>query len=69
MMMYIIVFKGKEAIRLALDFIKTFPCGEARYCWLSYEPENSVARKLYQSFGFAETGEKDGNELIAILEL
>ena len=32
---------GKEAMKLALDFIRTFPCGEARYCWLSYNPENA----------------------------
>lgn len=60
---------GRKAIELALDFIKTFPCGRAEYCWLSYEPENDAARKLYSSFGFVETGEKDGEELIAILEL
>ena len=60
---------GKEAIKLALDFIRTFPCGEASCCWLSYEPENHVARKLYQSFGFIETGDKDGDELIAVLKL
>lgn len=60
---------GKEAVRLALDFIRTFPCGEASCCWLSYEPENRVARKLYQSFGFIETGDKDGDELIAVLKL
>ena len=60
---------GKEAVRLALDFIKSFPCGEAEYCWLSYEPENSVTRQLYRSFGFEETGEMDGEELIAALKL
>lgn len=60
---------GKDAVRLALDFIKTFPCGAADYCWLSYEPENEIARKLYESFGFNETGEMDGEELIAILKL
>ena len=60
---------GKDAVRLALDFIKTFPCGAADYCWLSYEPENEIARKLYGSFGFNETGEMDGEELIAILKL
>lgn len=60
---------GKEAVGLALKFVKTFPCGEAEYCWLSYEPENETARQLYHSFGFVETGEKDGEELIAILKL
>ena len=33
------------------------------------EPENGVARELYHSFGFVETGEYDGEELIAVLEL
>ena len=60
---------GKEAMRLALDFIRTFPCGEAKTCWLSYEPENETARRLYRSFGFAETGEMDGEEVIAALSL
>lgn len=60
---------GKEAVGLALKFVKTFPCGEAEYCWLSYEPENETARQLYYSFGFVETGEMDGEELIAILKL
>lgn len=60
---------GKEAVRLALDFIKTLPCGSAEYCWLSYEPENEVARKLYNSFGFNETGDMDGEEMIAVLKL
>ena len=60
---------GKEAVQLALDFIKSFPCGKAEYCWLSYEPENEAARQLYRSFGFSETGEVDGEELIAVLRL
>ncbi len=60
---------GKEAVQLALDFINAFPCGKAECCWLSYEPENEVARSLYQSYGFLETGEKDGEELIAVLKL
>ena len=60
---------GREAVRLALDFIRTWPCGKAEYCELSYEPENTVARDLYHSFGFEENGEMDGEEIIALLKL
>ena len=60
---------GKAGVKLALDFIKTWPCGKAEYCVLSYEPENEVARKLYHSFGFVETGEMEGDELVAVLKL
>lgn len=60
---------GREAVKLALEFIKSLPCGEAEYCWLSYEPENDIARNLYHSFGFVETGEMDCNEMIAVLKL
>lgn len=54
---------------LALAFIRTAPCGKADCCWLSYEPDNAVARALYASFGFVETGEWDGAEQIAVLKL
>ncbi|MCR5802290.1 MAG: GNAT family N-acetyltransferase [Lachnospiraceae bacterium] len=60
---------GRQAIQLALDFIKTYPCGQADYCWLSYEPDNTVAKTLYESFGFVETGDMDGEEIIAALRL
>ena len=62
---------GREAMRLALDFIRTFPRGESGYCWLSYEPENEVAKKLYASFGFEERPEywKEGDEMPAVLKL
>ncbi len=60
---------GKNALKLVLDFIATEPCGPAAYCWLSYEPENLATRALYASFGFQETGEWDGEEIIAALKL
>ena len=62
---------GRRAMELALDFIRTFPAGEAKYCWLSYEPKNEVARKLYASFGFEEHPEQyeEGEEMPAILTL
>lgn len=60
---------GRAALALALDYIRTKPCGDAEYCYLSYEPENEVAKRLYASFGFTETGELDGDELIAVIKL
>ena len=60
---------GREAIRLALEFIRTWPCGEAELCSLSFEPENEVARELYHSCGFWENGEMDGDEVVAVLKL
>ena len=61
---------GKEAFRLALEYIRTLPCGKADYCWLSYEPENEVARKLYASFGFQEMPMPEGwDEVPAVLKL
>ena len=60
---------GREAIKLALDFIRTWPCGKAEYCSLSYEPDNAVAAKLYHSLGFVENGGMDGDEIVAVLKL
>ena len=62
---------GKEALKLALDYIRTFPCGAAGCCWLSYEPENEVARRLYRSFGFVEWSgiPKGWDEMPAVLKL
>ncbi len=60
---------GKAAMKRILDFIAGEPCGPAEYCWLSYEPENAAAKALYAAFGFTETGEWDGDEVIAALKL
>ena len=61
---------GREAMKLALEFIRTFPCGKAEYCWLSYNPENEAARKLYSSFGFKEMQMPEGwDEVPAVLKL
>jgi diamine N-acetyltransferase len=62
---------AKAATKLALEFIRTWPCGEAKYCWLSYDLNNSTARELYRSIGFKEIPEayKEGGEMPAFLEL
>ena len=62
---------GKEALRLAIEFIKTFPEGKSEACWLSYEPENEVARNLYLKAGFVERLDlhKEDMEIPAVLKL
>lgn len=59
---------GKKAVKLALEFVKTFPHGKADYCWLCYDKKNEVARKLYLSMGFQEIGEQD-DDINAVIKL
>lgn len=60
---------GAKAVEAALDYIRTWPCGKAEYCWLSFEPENTAAEKLYEKMGFRKNGEMDGDEAVAVLKL
>ena len=65
---------GKEAFGLVLDLIRSAPFGKGEYAWLSYEPENEVAKNMYASFGFKEEPngfdpEKGWDEMPAILKL
>lgn len=60
---------GRAAMSKALELIRTFPHGKSNIVSLSYEPENTVAKKLYASLGFVETGKLIGQEQIAVLDL
>ncbi|QHT63134.1 GNAT family N-acetyltransferase [Paenibacillus lycopersici] len=60
---------GREAMREVLAFIRTYPAGPARYCWIAYKPENTPAKKLYESFGFRDNGEIVNDEHTTVLEL
>ena len=65
---------GKSAIAKIIEFIKTYPCGEADYIALSYERSNEVAKKLYFSLGFYEPEDfvpyyEEDDEITAILKL
>jgi diamine N-acetyltransferase len=56
---------GRAAMRLLLDRLRATPeCDEVA---ISYEPENDVARRLYASCGFRETGEVLEGETVARL--
>lgn len=60
---------GRKAIEKALENIRTWPCGSAEYCWLSYEPDNIVAKSLYGQMGFVENGQFSEDEIVAVLPL
>ena len=60
---------GRKAMKKILEFLRTFPAGHAEYCWISYNADNIVAKKLYESFGFRENGEICENEPVTVLEL
>lgn len=60
---------GKQTIDAAINLIRTFPFGEAKKVWLSYEKENTRARDIYRKYGFVENGEMCGNEIIAVYDL
>ncbi len=60
---------GRDALKLLLDYIRSFPDGEEALWSTSWEPGNDVAAKLYHDFGFVENGEKDGDEIVAVFEL
>lgn len=60
---------GSQALKLAMDFIRTFPFKKAQYCWTSYDPHNIIAKRLYLSYGFEETKDMDQDEVIAVCRL
>jgi diamine N-acetyltransferase len=54
---------GRSAMEALLDHLARQP--GYREAALSYEPENTVARRLYASLGFVETDELVDDELVA----
>lgn len=58
---------GKHALQAIIDQVKKENKFDKMY--LSIIPENEVARKLYKSLGFNETGEIDDGEEIMVLPL
>ena len=58
---------GKQAVQAAIALL----CNQHayRHFALSYQPANLVARHLYATLGFVETGETEGDEVVARLGL
>ncbi|MGF7056418.1 GNAT family N-acetyltransferase [Brassicibacter mesophilus] len=58
---------GKAAIIKLLDFIRE-KYGSTPF-YTSFEPENIVAEKLYESIGFIKTGKMLGEEILLKIDL
>ena len=58
---------GKTALNMIIEYMKKeFSVKEI---FLSFEPDNKVAEKLYIAAGFKKTGEMDGDEIVMRLEI
>ena len=60
---------GKLALKKMLADIETMPNGEAEYVVLFYRTSNTIAKNLYASFGFVDTGIIQDNSMLAIKNL
>jgi len=56
---------GRASVLAMIDWLRSaHGAGEIA---LSYAPDNAVAGRLYASVGFRETGEREGDEVVARL--
>jgi diamine N-acetyltransferase len=58
---------GERAVRQAIGMLSRIH-SHRRFA-LSYSPDNHRARRLYQRIGFVETGEMEGDEIVARLDV
>jgi diamine N-acetyltransferase len=59
---------GTMALRHLLDELRLNPAGYTK-AWISAVPENRIARDLYRSLGFVETGLDEDGEIRAAIVL
>ena len=57
---------GRQAARMAINYIRTLSSGEGSLLWLCYEPDNIAAQTLYRKLGFVENGEISDGEIVAV---
>ncbi|MCU0500138.1 MAG: GNAT family N-acetyltransferase [Anaerolineae bacterium] len=58
---------GRAAMRLIIDALHQKP--DCEQIFISFEPENDVARKLYASLGFVDDGRMIEGEVVYRLDL
>jgi len=60
---------GRETVRQVMEEIKSKPCGEANYCYVSYEPTNIASKTTFASYGYEEDGRVIDGEVVAVYKL
>lgn len=60
---------GKLSFEKMLMEIETMPNGKAEYVTLFYRTSNVIAKTLYASFGFVDTGIIQDNSMLAIKKI
>ena len=60
---------GTAAMKAVLDYIATKPFGDSERVVLTCHQENILAMHLYESLGFAHTGNVDDGEEELVLNL
>ena len=60
---------GRDAMKLLIEHILTFPDGEESLISTSYEQENEGSKRLCLSMGFVPNGEYCGSEEVVVLRL
>lgn len=60
---------GKEAIKLLLNYINTFPYGDAENVFAAWHPNNEASAKLFEGYGFSVVGEDEDGAVRGRLKL
>ena len=60
---------GREAMRLLIDRIRGLSDEEHTCIYISFEPENKIAKSLYESLGFLPDGRIEYGEVVYRLQL
>ena len=60
---------GREAMKLLIERIRELMDDEHKRIYISFEPENEIAKSLYESLGFVPDGRILYGEVVYFLEL
>lgn len=60
---------GREAMRLLIERIRAEADDDHRVIFISFEPDNTAAKSLYESLGFIADGRVEYGEVVYKLEL